>query len=191
MKLGGFTVDFWVQNSYYSCEISSPTHDFDNFSFKRSSPLKNLISYDVLITRIYEILEKNFKKISQNLKKLKVYLQLIIYYHLFAHCARFICTGVNPWDIFFMNWQVWHWVCMIQGLLELDVTCIVWIFYQNQKKHKKCLVRISNSNKKILLLKFSLFSGLTRKYLLRGYILGVLTHANAWDQHWGGDETLK
>ena len=100
---------------------------------------------------------KHFKKISQDFKKLKVYLQLMIYYHIFAHCARFICTVVNSWDIFFMNLQVWHWLCMIQGLLELDVTCIVWIFYQNQKKHKKRLVRILKSNKKILLLKFSLF----------------------------------
>ena len=30
-----------------------------------------------------------------------------------------------------------------------------------------------------------------RKYPLRGYILSVLTHTTAWDQHWGGDETLK
>ena len=32
---------------------------------------------------------------------------------------------------------------------------------------------------------------ITRKYPLCGYILGVLTHTTAWDQHWGGDETLK
>ena len=32
---------------------------------------------------------------------------------------------------------------------------------------------------------------ITRKYLLRGYILGVLTHTTAWDQHGEGDETLK
>ena len=31
----------------------------------------------------------------------------------------------------------------------------------------------------------------TRKYPLRGYILGVLTHTTAWDRNWGGDETLK
>ena len=31
----------------------------------------------------------------------------------------------------------------------------------------------------------------TRKYPLRGYFLGVLTHTTAWDQLWGGDETLK
>ena len=31
---------------------------------------------------------------------------------------------------------------------------------------------------------------MTRKYPLCGYILGVLTHTTAWDQHWGGDETL-
>ena len=32
---------------------------------------------------------------------------------------------------------------------------------------------------------------ITRKYPLRGYILCVLTHTTAWDQHWGGDEHLK
>ena len=31
----------------------------------------------------------------------------------------------------------------------------------------------------------------TRKYPLRGYILGVLLHTTAWDQHWRGDETPK
>ena len=32
---------------------------------------------------------------------------------------------------------------------------------------------------------------MTRKYPLRGYILGVLAHTTAWDQMWGGDDTLK
>ena len=32
---------------------------------------------------------------------------------------------------------------------------------------------------------------LTRKYLLCGYILGVLKHTTAWDHHWEGDEILK
>ena len=32
---------------------------------------------------------------------------------------------------------------------------------------------------------------ITRKYPLREYILGVLTHTIAWDQHLGGDETLE
>ena len=31
----------------------------------------------------------------------------------------------------------------------------------------------------------------TRKYPLRGYILGVLTHTTALDRLWGGDKTLK
>ena len=31
----------------------------------------------------------------------------------------------------------------------------------------------------------------TGNYPLLGYILGVLTHTTAWDQHWVGDETLK
>ena len=30
----------------------------------------------------------------------------------------------------------------------------------------------------------------TRKYPLRGYFLGVLTHTTALDRLWGGDETL-
>ena len=30
----------------------------------------------------------------------------------------------------------------------------------------------------------------TRKYPLRGYILGVLTHTTALDRLWGGGETL-
>ena len=31
---------------------------------------------------------------------------------------------------------------------------------------------------------------ITRKYPLRGYILGVLIHTTAWDRLWGGDGTL-
>ena len=31
----------------------------------------------------------------------------------------------------------------------------------------------------------------TRKHPLGVYNLGVLTHANAVEQHWGGNETLK
>ena len=31
----------------------------------------------------------------------------------------------------------------------------------------------------------------TRKYPLRGYILGVLTHTTAWDRLWGGDVSLR
>ena len=31
----------------------------------------------------------------------------------------------------------------------------------------------------------------TRKYILRGFILGALMHITAWDRHWGGDETPK
>ena len=30
-----------------------------------------------------------------------------------------------------------------------------------------------------------------KKYPLRRYIIDVLTHTTAWDQHWGGDEALK
>ena len=29
----------------------------------------------------------------------------------------------------------------------------------------------------------------TRKYPLRGYFLGVLTHTTAWDRLWGGEQT--
>ena len=50
--------------------------------------------------------------------------------------------------------------------------------------YKKKIKGIHNTTLKSKLVK-------TRKYLLRWYILGVLTHTTAWDQHWGGDETLK
>ena len=36
----------------------------------------------------------------------------------------------------------------------------------------------------------SLLYCITRKYPLRGYILGVLTHTTALDRLWGGDGTL-
>ena len=32
---------------------------------------------------------------------------------------------------------------------------------------------------------------ITRKYPLRGYFLGVLTHTTAWDRLWGGDVFLR
>ena len=32
---------------------------------------------------------------------------------------------------------------------------------------------------------------LIRKYPLRGYFLGVLTHTTAWDRLWGGDVFLR
>ena len=35
------------------------------------------------------------------------------------------------------------------------------------------------------------FLGITRKYPLRGYILGVLTNTTAWDPLWGGDVSLR
>ena len=31
----------------------------------------------------------------------------------------------------------------------------------------------------------------TRKYPLRGYILGVLAHTTSWDRLWGGDVSLR
>ena len=42
-----------------------------------------------------------------------------------------------------------------------------------------------------LILEFATLPLLTRKYLLRGYILGVLTHTTAWDRLWGGDVFLR
>ena len=35
------------------------------------------------------------------------------------------------------------------------------------------------------------FLEITRKYPLRGYILGVLMHTTAWDRLWGGDVFLR
>ena len=79
--------------------MSSPTHDFDNFSFKRSSPLKNLISYDVLTTKIYAILEKNFKKNQSKFEEIK---GISTIDDLLSYICQ-LCkthTRANPWDIF-------------------------------------------------------------------------------------------
>ena len=46
-------------------------------------------------------------------------------------------------------------------------------------------------NTKLLCHVFLQTLDVTRKCRLCGYILGVLTHTTAWDQLWGGDETLK
>ena len=56
---------------------------------------------------------------------------------------------------------------------------------------KKCIILQGNrtlypSVWKLGMLKYSV----TRKYPLRGYIVGVLTHTTAWDRHWRGDKTL-
>ena len=37
----------------------------------------------------------------------------------------------------------------------------------------------------------NMYYSVTRKYLIYGYILGLLTHTIAWNRHWGGNETLK
>ena len=58
---------------------------------------------------------------------------------------------------------------------------------------EKCSLTIQNEifigckniRKKLLLLLF-----ITRKYPLREYSLGVLTHTTAWDRLWEGNETL-
>ena len=44
---------------------------------------------------------------------------------------------------------------------------------------------------KIFFWKVMMEIGLTRKYPVNEYILSVLVHKIAWDQHWGGDEILK
>ena len=58
---------------------------------------------------------------------------------------------------------------------------------------EKRLTNLSMKNDKLDKFFFSQGSKLdiTRKYLLRGYILGVLTHTTALDRLGGGDETLK
>ena len=52
----------------------------------------------------------------------------------------------------------------------------------------KCLTFATGSivKKRVRIFK-KYFSLLTRKYPLRGYILGVLAHTTAWDRLWGGD----
>ena len=59
---------------------------------------------------------------------------------------------------------------------------------EEKKKKKQGLLEMCKSCKKLMGNKSILMH--TRKYPLRGYILGVLTHTTAWDRLWGGDGTL-
>ena len=47
----------------------------------------------------------------------------------------------------------------------------------------------ASSHKKVHFLVTILLLYLTRKYPLRGYFLGVLTHTTAWNRLWGGEQT--
>ena len=59
---------------------------------------------------------------------------------------------------------------------------------ENSKGLRKCFPYVNQWAQSVFDL-ISLYVS-TRKYPLRGYILGVLTHTTAWDRYWRGDETL-
>ena len=91
-------------------------------------------------------------------------------------------------------WQKNH-----DQISQYHTECDIVIFYQNgssrmSQYHNITWMWYCDILLKLLeqywstLSKSTLF--LTRKYPLRGYILGVLTHTTAWDRHWRGDETL-
>ena len=67
----------WFYSGFLSSKLilflwnELPTHDFDNFSCKMSSPGKNFIIYDVLTTNIHGILAKNFEKNQSKLEEIK------------------------------------------------------------------------------------------------------------------------
>ena len=56
--------------------------------------------------------------------------------------------------------------------------------------HKEAKKRVFLQGTVYLISKRDVTLAFTRKYPLRGYILGVLTHTTALDRLWGGDETL-
>ena len=77
-------------------------------------------------------------------------------------------------------------------ILLFSVIVLHW-FISPHSKNKVC--NKSNNFKKILLeigseVNYALYTT-TRKYPLRGYILGVLTHTTAWDRLWVDDVFLK
>ena len=49
---------------------------------------------------------------------------------------------------------------------------------------------MSGKKKPDMICEKHLYANLIPKYPICGYILGVLTHTTAYNQHWGGDETL-
>ena len=82
------------------------------------------------------------------------------------------------------------------------ILLIIWISFKVQKAVFKTLDRLGSRHintiiKTNLVILHDLLMLLmctyyvTRKYPLRRYILGVLTHTTAWDRHWWVDESLK
>ena len=54
-KRQGFSIESQVLDLNDTCERSSPKHDCDNSSFKKSSPGDNLTIYDYPIPKIHKI----------------------------------------------------------------------------------------------------------------------------------------
>ena len=55
------------------------------------------------------------------------------------------------------------------------------IFYKNEELPERIQFLPSNDKSSLKNSKFTLITFNTRKYQLRGYFLGVLTHTTAWD----------
>ena len=102
-------------------------------------------------------------------------------------------TYINK--VFLCN-QACHLPMTDQSIMQLmEVLVIIVCVYHEWKQNVRFFEKLKisgfaqkqNGNLKSLA---HFFIAVTRKYLLQGYILGVLTHTTAWDQQWGGDESL-
>ena len=76
----------------------------------------------------------------------------------------------------------------VPGFITYKFWFLTMKFYQVTEGHIGRLVVVTTAYGNITILMMSFYT--TRKYPLRGYILGVLTHTTALDRFWGGDGTL-
>ena len=92
-----------------------------------------------------------------------------------------------------MFYSTFHYCHKHNGLKNLGQLLIpLSTEVKNLNQYVKIYVCLSffQSYFSVCIINFKTTSFITRKYPLRGYILGVLTHTTALDQLWGGDETL-
>ena len=108
----------------------------------------------------------------------------------------------NKRGMILLQWMHWNWI-LFKGRDDIlyKVTNSSWYCNLNLLKKKKlsCFnICKKHESDRIIPPLFQIKEFLscflklvhTRKYPLRGYILGVLTHTTAWDRHWEGDEKL-
>ena len=103
-------------------------------------------------------------------------------------CGTSMLSGIPvayPWKMFLLE----SLNLLKIKLLDWSDGLILWIDFMDWSYGLILWIDLMDWSYGLILLIGSMdwFYELTRKYPLRGCILGVLTHTTAWDRLWGGD----